>query len=581
MALIKAARPKRERGRDAIASERTVVFVTFESEFAPLGGLSAVMKFLPRQMAVLERGDCFTITPFFRNIARCNVERFKAITSTSKTFTVRFGSAYYDVEIFKHTDAEGFITYLLDSDVFFNASCDCENPPSVNAPCNPYLNPDRPEQLLQDALFFCAAVSKALVVLGYTKHLILGLQDWQAATAALTVKKEPAVASAACVLTLHNPYDRPVSDEAIAQIFWRELPGPTILTKMFPFLDGPLCTVSEHFATELVQDPLHTRVYAPHLQDAFQERGIVGIDNGLFAALDFPQPAIDAARSGQVQPILEEKRQRRAALVEVLEAYQPQEAWGDLSDLDTFEGPIFLMFGRDDPRQKGYDIVASAIAQIPEGQAKYIFTPIPGDEGLAGLQFLKDLAERRAGDVKVFPFRMAQGYRELQRGSSYLIMPSLYEPFGSATEGYAVGTPVVARATGGLVQQIVPYPASSLGISVRRMTDAFHTRGEAPTGFLFREPAMPELDVIADWKRMIACDYVLPNITRVQDRRGIRLFDAMVQEAAWAIADAVALYVDHPRQYAQMIASGFAMLKRFSWERAVREYQRIYDLVSA
>jgi glycogen synthase len=268
-------------------------------------------------------------------------------------------------------------------------------------------------------------------------------------------------------------------------------------------------------------------------------------------------------------------------MVKILEAYQPQEAWGYLSHLDTFEGPIFLMFGRDDPRQKGYDIVASAIQQIPEGEAKYIFTPIPGDEGLDGLRFLKDLADARAGEVKVFPFRMAQGYRQLQRGSSYLIMPSLYEPFGSATEGYAVGTPVVARATGGLVQQIVPYPAGSLGLSIRRVTDKFHTRGAAPTGFLFREPAMPQADVIAGWERMIACEYALPDTTRVQDRVGIRLFDAIVQEAAWTMKDAIALYVNHPSQYAQMIANGFEMLQRFSWERAVREYQRIYDMVLA
>jgi glycogen synthase len=532
-------------------------------------------------MAALERGDCLTITPFFRNIARCDVKRFQAIASTAKTFTVRFGSSYYDVEIFKHTDAAGFMTYLLDADAFFNASCDCENPPSVKAPCNPYLNPDRPEQLLQDALFFCASVSKALVVLGYTKNLILSLQDWQAATAALTVKKEPAVASAACVLTLHNPYDRPVSDEAIAQIFWRELPGQTILTKMAPFLDGPICTVSEHFATELVRDPLHTQVYAPHLQDTFHQRGIVGIDNGLFATLDFPEEAIYAAQSGNMQAILEEKHRRRAAMLKILRAYHPQEAWGHLADLDTFEGPIFLMFGRDDPRQKGYDIVASAIEKIPVGQAKYIFTPIPGDEGLDGLRFLKDLAEARTGEVKVFPFRMAQGYRELQRGSSYIMMPSLYEPFGGATEGYAVGTPVVARATGGLVQQIAPYPVGSLGLSVRRVTDTFHTRGAAPTGFLFREPIMLDKDVTTGWAQIIACDYTPPETTRIQDRVGIHLFDAIVQEAAWTMRDAIELYVDHPRQYAQMIANGFAMLKRFSWERAVREYQRVYDLVLA
>jgi len=35
----------------------------------------------------------------------------------------------------------------------------------------------------------------------------------------------------------------------------------------------------------------------------------------------------------------------------------------------------------------------------------------------------------------------------LLKGASYLIMPSFYEPFRSATEGFISGTPVVARAT--------------------------------------------------------------------------------------------------------------------------------------
>ena len=143
----------------------------------------------------------------------------------------------------------------------------------------------------------------------------------------------------------------------------------------------------------------------------------------------------------------------------MLTEYQPDQAWGSLN-FDNDNGPIFLFFGRDDPRQKGYDVAAAAIEKIPKGKAKYIFTPIPGDEGLEGLAFLKRLARKRPGEVKVFPFRMERGYMELQKGASFLVMCSLYEPFGGATEGYVVGTPVVARATGGLVQQVCPYPSN-------------------------------------------------------------------------------------------------------------------------
>ena len=234
------------------------------------------------------------------------------------------------------------------------------------------------------------------------------------------------------------------------------------------------------------------------------------------------------------------------------------------------------MFGRDDPRQKGYDVAAAAIRRIPRGEARYVFTPIPGDEGLDGLRFLKTLADERPGEVKVFPFRMAQGYQELQRGSSFIVMCSLYEPFGGATEGYAVGTPVVARATGGLVQQVAPYTSGSEGGAVRRLAQRFHPRNAPPTGFLFREPDLPLDDLVAGWRTIVDCAY-WPVGDRVADRSGASLFDAMVEEASQALQDAIDLYARDRLGYARMIYAGFGMLDRFPWERAVRKYRSIYD----
>lgn len=570
MALLQQPRPDRQ-------SKKSVVFVTFESEFAPVGGLAAVMKVLPRRMARLSDEECFTVAPLFRNITRCKERRWKALEKLERGCRVRFDGDYHSVTIFRHVDDEGFNTYLLDAEAFFNAPCDCGNPPAPEAPCNPYLNPGNPAQLLTDALFFSAAVPKALVALGHTKDLILSLQDWQTAPTAITAKTEPSIASAACVLTIHNPYDHPLPDEELAKIFWRQIPGPTVLTKVLPFVDGPICTVSENFAHELTNDPLHTAVYAPHLQDFFRAKSVRGIDNGLFAELDFPEEAREAAQGGEFAPLLTEKAHRRAALVNVLSEYQPEEAWGSLSGLEQFEGPIFMLFGRDDPRQKGYDVAAAAIRRLEPGQAKFVFTPIPGEEGAEGLRFLRTLAEERAGEIKVFPFRMEQGYVELQRGSSYLVMSSFYEPFGGATEGYAVGTPIVARATGGLVQQIAPYPGGSLSRAVQERTEHFHARHAPPTGFLFREPDLPWETVVQGWRTMVDLDYESED--RITGRSGTRLYNAMVREAAWALQDAIRLYRESPRAYAELIANGFGILQAFSWDRAVREYQRVYALV--
>ena len=59
----------------------TIVFVTFENEFAPLGGLAAVMRLLPKRMAQLSDDRCVTVTPFFREITKCKPKLMDSIQS--------------------------------------------------------------------------------------------------------------------------------------------------------------------------------------------------------------------------------------------------------------------------------------------------------------------------------------------------------------------------------------------------------------------------------------------------------------------------------------------------------------------
>jgi glycogen synthase len=52
-----------------------------------------------------------------------------------------------------------------------------------------------------------------------------------------------------------------------------------------------------------------------------------------------------------------------------------------------------------------------------------------------------------------------------------------------------------------------------------------------------------------------------------------------VQSAAQALQAAIDLYTSNQPEYAAMIYGGYRMLDKFSWERAVREYRRLYDQV--
>ena len=160
-----------------------------------------------------------------------------------------------------------------------------------------------------------------------------------------------------------------------------------------------------------------------------------------------------------------------------------------------------------------------------------------------------------------------------------MVMGSFYEPFGAANEAYLAGMPVVARATGGLVQQVVPYPSAGLSRHGRQLAAMYHGVRSEPTGFLFREPSV--LSEVQDWRKIIDCAYwhQNPRLDRIDERRGTPLFDAIVQRAAWALQHAIDLYSTDQIAYAKMIYAGFKMLDEFSWERAIQDYRRLYDQV--
>src|SRR5262249_22447408 len=185
-----------------------------------------------------------------------------------------------------------------------------------------------------------------------------------------------------------------------------------------------------------------------------------------------------------------EHRQRFLGALEKLRSGEDRPVWGNIAQFARDEAPWFVMAGRDDPRQKGYDVLARAAEMFLEkrGQARFLFFPVPGDEGRPGLAFLRKLADRFAHSVLVFPFLFREGFLGALRGAAYGVMPSLYEPFGMANEFYLNGTVGIGRATGGIIQQIVPlHSAASYGSQTQRRAERWHAPGAAPTGFLFRE----------------------------------------------------------------------------------------------
>lgn len=551
---------------------KRIGLVTYETPFAPCGGIAAVMSRLPGALDRATKCPVGVITPYHRHIAPTTAAR--AEMDPVATVRVTRGPMGLDVDILRHPGRAGYAVPH-----YFVAPRDHS---SFAGARHPYDVPAH--ELLEDALLFGVAVARATEAIAPGAQWLLMVHDWEAATAALAAQRD----THRVLLTLHNSYDCGVTDAQLAHhgIDAATCPGETVLQRVLglPNVAGPVSTVSTQFAADLTEDVLQARIMAPHLQHLLRPR-LRGIENGLFVERQVPDDCVAAMRRGDYQPFANWKHGRRAEALAQLDRLVPTETlpvWGDRRRFDRdSRAAWFVLAGRDDPRQKGYEVAAAAVTRFLEsgGDARFVFFPMPGDLGLGALSFLMRLACRFPDRVLVMPFRWTDGYLAALQGGTYGVMPSLYEPFGMANEFYLNGLAAVGRATGGLLQQIVPFrTARCFTPAVQWRADRWSQPATPPTGLLCREPddesaaeAWRELNAIED-------DRADPTYDRAHARRTLPLINAMARALATAFDDAVTVYRNQPTLYYEMVREGMAHVERtFSWERSSREYLKAAD----
>lgn len=543
--------------------ERVVVLLAFENRFASLGGLTPVMKYLPDALKRLGERVIF-MSPF-----------------------------HAGNQAMRSALAEGLLKPCFDSVEFhlceYTSTCACWLDASAGLPSyylqipdrfaagdNPYAYPD-PESLLMDTLAFAAAVPFALGKLGLTDTVVLHAHEWETALAAVTSKMavvSGVLQQARTVLTLHNSFDSPFPASLKKKYFGKDFPGDTVLQSSVPFCDGPLSTVSSPFALELRSDPLQHTVFTDHLQDIFSINAPIGIENGIFgnAVPPFSAAILKQAAAGTLDPLLSRKRTYTRRFLKGLGRVRDPRITGRLRCTEgDFRTPVFFMAGRLDFMQKGFDIMFRAFERLKRGSAKLFFCPssAPGGGTPEELAFFTEIAERCEGDIEIWPFKIPRRlYTLFLKGSSFLLMPSLYEPFGSANEGLMNGTPVVARATGGLWLQV----NSAARIRVPTFYGGLKLDGEEerPTGILFREE-YPDDAAGKEWRRLLE----LP----AEKRGEVPLCEALVRAARRALEQAIECH-GRPETYGTMILNGLGEVGKFSWERAAQKYRCVYDVAA-
>ncbi len=535
----------------------TIAFVSFENSLAPVGGLNAVMNKLPPIIAEkLKKMQIILITPFFYNIEKSRAALNEGIiNSTGIKPTVQYREKNYKMEILEHCPFkkhENYKIYFVKSNEFFIA------------PENPYITPGNQNQLLEDSHFFCTTIPKVLSSINEKPPFLLNLQDWETALTLYTM--EPSIQHK-CLLTLHNPYDQKVKH---LENLLKVKKNSTILKYTLKKMDI-VSTVSEHFAYELTHEPLLTEILVPHLQKILKNIEIIGINNGNFKELNFPTIKNE-------DQILKKKREYRNEFIDdflLQKETKLKPKWSSIINLEI-KYPLFIIFGRNDPNQKGFDLAAAAIYklldEVGDDFARFIFLPIPGNYGINNLFYLKGLAEKFSKSIMIFPYRLPRGYMELQKSASYILMCSYYEPFGAAHEGYAVGVPVIARATGGLIQQVCPKNFGLLSNELKDIITKFHDLPLNPTGYLFRENE--RFNKKKFWKKIIHNNDSIKQTIDEIIRRDNLLFKSMVNSCKKVIEDAANLYISKPKEYADLIINGLKLFQKFSWHKSAERYLR-------
>lgn len=537
---------------------RTVVLMSFENTFAALGGLAAVMRHFPAALAQQNERVVF-ITPFHAGTAKVGqaVDDGKLMRCLPDAL-VNVCNFKAHVSCFEEVGAK-VPTYHIGIENRFIAG---ENPYG-------YTNF---EDLVFDAFAFSAVVPSILSRLGYEGLLLFHAHEWE--TAPIALFSQYAVLSgvlygAKTVVTLHNSFDAPLTQGVREMFFKAPVQGDTVLQAMLPLVDGPLSTVSTPFAHELRHDPLQRIVFADHLQTTFKHNPPVGIENGIFGKPDIPfsKDVVHAAEAGDYSLLLRKKRERRITLLKLINAATDERIHGklDSASMENDTVPVLFMSGRLDVMQKGFDVVFQAMRRLPRGTVRLFFSPTLNHAN-EDISFFTTIAGECAGDIVIWPFLIDnKTYEYCQLGSSFLVMPSMYEPFGSVSEGHLHGTPLIARATGGLLSQIIPESEAAIP-AMHRMFFPPHV-DTYPNSILYRERCSDDLAAGA-WRSLLNA----PLEKRIENP----LYCGMVDAALAALLRAATIY-SQPAEYGRMLLQGLLSVRGATWKPAVKKYQAIYD----
>jgi starch synthase len=346
---------------------------------------------------------------------------------------------------------------------------------------------------------------------------VLHCNDWQTGLAPAYLAFMPGP-RARTVMTIHNlAYQGIFPSTAVPRVGlpWEsfkvdgvEFYGNLSFLKAGLFHADRLTTVSPTYAREIQHEPLGFGLQGLL---SWRAKDLVGILNG-----------IDTATWDPATDELIPRRYKSATLARKADNKRVlQERMGLEASSAT---PLLGVVSRF-TYQKGLDLVVDAAERMVKLPAQIVVLG-SGDAPLVSA--FRELAARHPGTIAVeVGFDEALSHL-IEAGVDLFLMPSRYEPSGlNQMYSQRYGTPVVARATGGLIDTVIECAPDTLAAGTA-------------TGFLFHEPTPEALHA--------------------------------------AVQRAVAIYHDR-RVWRQLQRHG--MDRDYSWDASARRYADLYRSVAA
>jgi starch synthase len=473
-----------------------VLFVASEcAPFAKTGGLGDVAGALPKALA--RRGvDVRVVTPLYAGLPWHELERLEGALKVP----IGRGEARGAVRMGKLPNSEVPV-YFLEHHWYF------DRPYLYGPPGEGYAdNLERFTFLSRGALELCKAI-------GFWPDVVHA-NDWQTALVPVyidTVEWMKPLYAAASLYTVHNLAYQGAFDPGALFITGlggehyhsREFEhfGTMNLTKAACYRSTLLTTVSPTYAHEIQTSP-----HGFGLDGVLAERShdLFGVLNGIDAEEWNPETDPFIAARFSARSLDGKAECKRALQAECGLPVRP--------DL-----PLYGLVSRL-TRQKGIDVVAHILEGLLNLDLQLVLLG-SGERDAEG--YFAHMAARRPDRFSAFIGFDNERAHRIEAGADFFLMPSRFEPCGlNQLYSLRYGTLPIVRATGGLVDTVIPYDESS---------------GQG-TGFMFYDLTPSALYNVIGW--------------------------------------ANSTFFDRPTHIVKMRQE--AMRQDFSWDRSAAEYEKLY-----